>query len=141
MTHVVKSVLVDRPAAELFALVDGCERYPEFLPWCTGTEVFERTPEVTRARLDIDYHGLKTHIATVNRKHPPDRIELALDDGPFEEFRGTWRFTSLGEEGCRVELEVDYEFASASIAGLLRPAFAHILETLVDRFVARAESR
>jgi ribosome-associated toxin RatA of RatAB toxin-antitoxin module len=140
LTHVVKSVLVDRPAAKLFALVDECERYPEFLPWCAGAQVFERTPETTRARLDIDYHGLKTHITTVNRKQPPERIDLTLDEGPFDDFRGSWRFTSLGDQGCRVELEVEYEFAAATMAGLLRPAFAHIIETLVERFVARAQS-
>jgi ribosome-associated toxin RatA of RatAB toxin-antitoxin module len=48
----------------MFELVEDVESYPEFLPWCAGTEVFERTPEVTMARLDIDYHGLTSHIAT-----------------------------------------------------------------------------
>ena len=30
--------------------------------------------KITRARLDIDYHGLKSHISTVNRKDAPRRI-------------------------------------------------------------------
>jgi len=140
MTNVVKTVLVSRPAAEVFALVDDCERYPEFLPWCSAARVFERTGELTRARLDIDYHGVTSHITTVNRRHPPDRIDLEFSDGPFENFRGHWRFTPLGESGCRVEFEVEYELANAALAGVLRPVFGHIIETLVDRFVARAES-
>ena len=140
MANVVKSVLVPRPAAELFALVDDCERYPEFLPWCSHAEVFERSDAVTRARLDVDYHGLKTHITTVNRKSPPDRIDLEFLEGPFDVFKGRWRFTPLGAEGCRVDLEVEYELASASMASMLRPVFGHIVETLVDRFVARAEA-
>jgi ribosome-associated toxin RatA of RatAB toxin-antitoxin module len=140
MANVVKSVLVARPAAEMFALVDDCERYQEFLPWCSGAQVSERTPELTRARLDIDYHGLKSHISTVNRKHPPDRIDIEFLEGPFDFFHGHWRFTSLGEAGCRVEFEVEYQLASDSLAAVLRPVFGHIVETLVDRFVTRAES-
>jgi len=140
MPTVRKSVIVAQPCATMFALVDEIERYPEFLPWCSGTEVFERTPGVTRARIDIDYHGLATHISTLNRKDAPREMTLEFVDGPFSEFKGRWRFTGLGAEGCRVELALDYAFASGALEVLLGPVFGNIIETLVERFVARAES-
>jgi ribosome-associated toxin RatA of RatAB toxin-antitoxin module len=140
MPTVRKSVIVARPCATMFALVDDLERYPEFLPWCSGTEVFERTPEVTRARIDIDYHGLTSHISTLNRKDAPGGMTLEFVDGPFSEFRGRWRFAGLGDEGCRVEFELDYSFASGAVEALLGPVFGNIIETLVDRFVARVEA-
>ena len=139
MPTVRRSVLVPYPCATKFALVEGCERYPEFLPWCAGVQVFERDEALTRARLDIDYHGLKTHIATLNRKEPPGRITLEFVDGPFDHFRGDWHFTPLGDVGCRVELAIDYAFKHRSIEAVLKPVFGHIAETLVDRFVERAE--
>ena len=140
MTTVSKSVIVPHPAERMFELVDDVESYPDFLPWCSGSKVLERTVEVTRARLDIDYHGLKSHFTTVNRKHAARRMDLQLVEGPFERLRGRWTFTPLGEEGSRVELEVDYELSSRSIDRLLAPVFGHIMESLVDSFVARAES-
>jgi ribosome-associated toxin RatA of RatAB toxin-antitoxin module len=138
MPTVLKSVLVDRPAATMFALVDAVERYPEFLPWCSAARVEERTAQVTRARIDVDYHGLATHFSTLNRKRAPERMDLELVEGPFERFTGQWRFSPLGDEGCRVELQLDYAFANRALEALLGPVFAHIAETLVDRFVARA---
>src|SRR5436853_1181770 len=99
MPTVLKSALVHRPAAALFALVEDVERYPDFLPWCSGTKVYERSDDVTRARLDIDYHGLTSHIETLNRKMPPDRMDLEFVDGPFDHFKGRWRFVALGAEG------------------------------------------
>ena len=138
MTTVRKSVIVAHARETMFELVERCERYPEFLPWCSGAEVFERTPEVTRARLDIAYRGLKTHIATLNRKCYPDSIGLEFLDGPFQRFGGEWRFSALGEAGCRVELALDYTFRSTALEAMLGPVFGHIVETLVDRFVARA---
>ena len=140
MPTVVKSVLVQRPAATMFALVDDVEHYPEFLPWCSGTVVHERTPEATRASIDIDYHGLASRISTLNRKHAPERMDLEFVEGPFDKFKGHWRFVALGDAGCRVEFALDYAFSNAAIDALLGPVFGHIMETLVDRFVARAES-
>jgi|SRR6185437_3107354 len=140
MPTVRKSVIVDRPAATMFALVDDVERYPEFLPWCSGTQVFERTAQATVARLDIDYHGLTSYIQTRNVKQPPNRMSLEFVEGPFERFKGNWRFTPLGEDGCRVEFALDYAFSSVAFEAVLGPVFGHIIETLVDRFVQRAES-
>lgn len=140
MPTVRKSVIVGRPAEVLFALVDDVERYPQFLPWCAGTEVIERSGDTTHARIDVDYHGLKSHIATVNRKQAPEWMHLEFSHGPFERFRGHWRFQPLGDDGCRVEFALDYALDSAVLEALLGPVFAHITETLVDRFVERAEA-
>ncbi len=140
MQTVRKSVIVARPAAAMYALVDDFERYPQFLPWCSGAHVLERTPQIVRARLDIDYHGLRSHIATLNRNDPPERIHLDFVEGPFEKFHGHWRFVPLGEEGCRVEFALDYAFSNRTFERMLGPVFGHIVETLVDRFVERAES-
>lgn len=140
MPSVRKSVIVARPPAAMFALVDECERYPEFLPWCSAAEVRDRTAESATATLHIDYHGLKSHVSTVNRMHAPDRIDLDFAGGPFREFKGHWRFTALGDSGCRVEFALDYGFSSHMLEKVLGPVFGHIIETLVDSFVERAES-
>lgn len=141
MPTVRKSVLVHRPAEELYDLVEHCEDYPQFLPWCSAVTVSERTPEITRARLEIDYHGLKTHIATLNRKDAPREIDLDFVDGPFQRFKGHWRFIPLGPDGCRVEFALDYAFSNFAFDAVLGPVFSHIIETQVDCFVARAEGK
>ncbi len=140
MPTVRKSVIVPRSCAEMFALVDDIEHYPDFLPWCSGTEVLERTAAITRARIDIDYHGLESHFTTLNRKHPPKSMELEFVEGPFETFKGAWSFHPLGDKGCRVEFALDYAFSSTALEVLLGPAFGHIVETMVDRFVDRSEA-
>jgi ribosome-associated toxin RatA of RatAB toxin-antitoxin module len=139
MTTVRKSVIVDHGAAEMFALVDDVEAYPRFLPWCSGVEVLERTPELTHARIAIDFRGVKSGLTTMNRKRAPEWMRLELVEGPFERLHGQWRFHPLGPSGCRVEFELDYALASRAIDVLLAPVFDHIVETLVERFVERAD--
>ncbi len=140
MPTVLKSVIVPHPARTMFDLVDDVERYPEFLPWCSGAKVYERSDAITRARIDVDYHGLASHFSTLNRKDAPRRMDLEFVEGPFEEFKGRWSFTALGDSGSRVEFALDYAFSNAGVAALLGPVFGHIIETLVERFVARAEA-
>jgi ribosome-associated toxin RatA of RatAB toxin-antitoxin module len=140
MPSVRKSAIVPASCESMFALVVDVERYPEFLPWCAATEVYERTARTTRARLDVDYRGLKTSIATRNAKDPPESITLELEEGPFQRFSGAWRFEALGDEGCRVELTLDYAFSGKALETLLGAAFGLIAETMVESFVRRAES-
>ena len=140
MPTIRKSVIVDHGAAAMFALVDAVEEYPRFLPWCASVQVLARSNETTHARIAIDYRGLKTAIATVNSKQAPDWMRLEFAEGPFEHFHGHWRFLALGQEGCRVEFELDYALSNRAIDVLLSPVFGHIVETLVERFVERADA-
>ena len=139
MAVVEKSVLIERSAVQMFTLVDKIEDYPKFLPWCGGTEVFERTPAKTSARIDISYHGLKTHFATENAKEYPRTMAISLTDGPFKHMDGGWRFKPLGEAACKVEFHLHYEFSSRLLEKVLGPVFSHIVNTLVESFVKRAQ--
>ena len=134
-----KSAIVPYPCETMFELVDRVEAYPEFLPWCAGVELIERTAEVTSARIEISWRGLESHVATRNTKRAPQAMDLAFLAGPFESFSGAWRFAPLGEAGCRVEFALDYAFSSAALELALGPLFNHVLGSVVDRFVARAE--
>ena len=141
MPTVRKSAIVTRSCERMFALVDEVERYPEFLPWCPSAALLERTAGITRGRVDIDYRGLRMAITTRNRKDPPARMTLELEEGPFERFAGEWRFEPLGPEGCRVQLALDYAMASRTVSAFLAPLFGQIAETMVDSFVQRAEAQ
>jgi len=138
MPVVSRKVIVELPAEAMFALVDGVEAYPEFLPWCGGVEVFGRSRAETRARIDIDFHGLKSHVATCNRNEPPEWIHLELADGPFERLAGHWHIRPLGAEGAAIEFSIDYAFSSRALEAVMGPVFGQIMETIVERFVERA---
>ncbi len=138
MAVVEKSVLIERSAMQMFDLVDRVEDYPKFLPWCGGSEVFERSPVKTSARIDISYHGLRTHFSTENAKEYPLSMAIALTDGPFKHMDGGWRFRPLGDTACKVEFRLHYEFSSRLLEKALGPVFSHIANTLVESFVKRA---
>jgi ribosome-associated toxin RatA of RatAB toxin-antitoxin module len=139
MPEVVKSVLIPYTASEMFDLVDRVEDYPEFLPWCGGTDLHVRDTEITDATLYIDYLHIKQHFSTENHKRYPEEMRLKLKSGPFRHLEGCWRFQQLGEAACKIELRLHYEFSSHLLEKVLGPVFSHIANTFVDAFVQRAE--
>jgi ribosome-associated toxin RatA of RatAB toxin-antitoxin module len=139
MAQVERSVLVGYSAQRMYALVNDVERYPQFLPWCSGTQVEHRDPETTRAAVSIDFRGFKQTFRTENRTYPGERIEIKLVSGPFRSLDGTWRFTALSESACRIDFRLHYEFSSRLLERPAAPVFGYIANTMVDAFVTRAE--
>jgi ribosome-associated toxin RatA of RatAB toxin-antitoxin module len=140
MANVHKSVLVQHSAKQLFALVEGVEDYPAFLPWCGDVQTLERNAETALVRIGIDFHGVRAHFTTANTYHRHDRIVLSLRDGPFRKLDGLWIFRPLAEAACKVELALNYEFATAALEALIGPVFNRIAGSLIDAFVRRAET-
>lgn len=140
MAKVEKAVLVMHPAERMASLVEDVAAYPQFLPWCGGASIREQRSAVTVASVVIQYHGIRQTFTTRNTRSAPDRIDIALVDGPFRRLEGHWRFTALGEQGCKVALVLEYEFASRILERLIGPVFSNIANSLVDAFVQRADS-
>ena len=66
MALVEKTVLIEQSAERMFELVDRCEDYPAFLPWCSKTEVKFRDAAKTVGTLHINYHSVKSSFTTEN---------------------------------------------------------------------------
>jgi ribosome-associated toxin RatA of RatAB toxin-antitoxin module len=139
MHKVEKTVLVMHSAEQMYTLVDAVEDYPKFLPWCGGADLLERSETSTSATLHINYHGLKQHFTTQNTKVFPQSMEINLKDGPFKHLDGSWQFTPLRPDACKIEFRLNYEFANNFLEKLISPVFSHIAATFVDGFVTRAD--
>jgi ribosome-associated toxin RatA of RatAB toxin-antitoxin module len=139
MALVEKSVLVQYTPEQMFRLVDQVEDYPAFLPWCGGSSVSDRSAATLRATVQIDYHGVRQSFTTENIRREPESIDVKLVDGPFRQLDGSWRFKALGQQACKIEFRLHYEFTGRILEKLLSPVFNHIANTFVDAFVKRAE--
>lgn len=139
MAVIAKSALVNHSAAEMFALVDDVSGYADFLPWCGGSEEISRSEDEVRATVVIAHSGLNKAFTTKNRLHKYKMIEMSLVNGPFKHLHGFWRFESLGDDACKVSLDLEYEFSNKLISMVVGPVFNQIANTLVDSFCQRAE--
>ena len=91
------------------------------------------------ADITVNYHGVRFDFRTRNPKGVRTAMTIHLERGPFRHFDGVWDLTPLSADGCRIDFALRYDFDSTAMARIARPVFERIANTLVDRFVARAD--
>lgn len=138
--EVMRSVIVPYTPAQMYALVEDCERYPEFLAWVQQITVVERSPSAVLARMRVRVAGLEVQLTTRNHLHSPERIELQLVDGPFRDFHGHWLFTPIGDVGAEVAFRLRFELAGSMIRAAIRVGFERIAQRLAADFAKRAQA-
>lgn len=122
----------------MFSLINDIGRYPEFVPWCTAARIDSRKDHEVVATLNIKRGPLKAEFTTRNLLEPDRRVLMQFVSGPFRVLEGLWTLTPLGDLGCRVELEMRFEFANRVTGTLFEPLFEDTAGSLVDAFVKRA---
>lgn len=130
---------------QMYALVADVERYPEFMPMCTGLTVQSRTSvaegEDLIARMSVGYKQIAESFTTSVRLRPG---QLAVDanylDGPFKRLENRWRFIDVDGGACDTDFYISYEFKSAMLGLLVGAAFDSAFRKFAEAFEMRARA-
>jgi len=124
---------------QMYDLVRDVACYPQFLPWCSEAEVLQEDSRLQVARLTMKLLRVQFNLTTSNLLQPGRRIDMELLRGRLRRLRGHWRFEPLPGGGCRIAMEVEFEFNSVLLQRTLGRAFETVVQSMVDAFVQRAE--
>ncbi|MEM6640389.1 MAG: type II toxin-antitoxin system RatA family toxin [Pseudomonadota bacterium] len=139
MPTVIREALVRHARRQMFDLVDDVPSYPAFLPWCDAATVLSRRDGVTNASLSLSRAGVQSTFTTRNTATEDRRIDIELQDGPFEYLRGRWTFEDQ-TPGTRVRLELRYQFSNPLMGFVLSSVVEDIAGDLVNAFRDRADA-
>jgi coenzyme Q-binding protein COQ10 len=139
---------VRHKAEEMFDLVADVERYPEFVPLCTGLRVRSRRPERDgREKLIVDmtvgYKVIRERFTSrVVLDKPRLRVVVQYIDGPFSHLENIWTFRDeLDEENVsRIGFFIDYEFKSRTLGALMGSLFDAAFRKFARAFEERADA-
>jgi len=138
MPEIKRSALMPYPAQIMYDIVNDVQSYPDFLPWCGGVKIHQADEHSMEAAILMQAVGLNHWFKTRNAMVPGESIEIALLKGPFSQLEGSWNFTSLNSDGCKIELMLKYEIKHNLAAAIIAPAFSRIANTMVESFCNRA---
>lgn len=125
---------------QLFDLVIDIERYPYFLPWCTGSRIIKRcNEEKLYACLDIGYQIMSvSYISEVSFK-PYSFIEVNQQSGPFKILKNRWVFEPGNNGQSNVQFLLVFELKCSFLNHLLQQVFEKAAHTMVEAFEKRAQ--
>ena len=139
MPTISRSALVPHSAAQMYAIVNDVEHYPEFVPWCSGSEFKMLADNQKQATLHFSRGTIKTAFTTRNTLTEGEIIAMQLLDGPFKQLHGAWTFTDIDDIGSRVELALQFELSNPMLKVALEAFFFNQLcDRMVSSFVERA---
>jgi ribosome-associated toxin RatA of RatAB toxin-antitoxin module len=138
MPIIQESLEVSYNVAEMYELVNHIEAYAEFLPWCTESKIVKRDEDHIQAKLTLHKGGVSKSFTTSNRLQKNKMIEISLVQGPFHHLEGFWAFEPT-KKGCKVRLNLEFEFASRLLALAFSPIFSQLAHRLVQAFSDRAQ--
>ena len=138
MPQIQRSAIVARSARVLYELVADVERYPQRFGWCKSATVEPVDALQVEATLSVGFAGMNAAFTTRNRMTPHERIDLAFAAGPFRSLSGAWTFRALGEHGCRIGLQLDFEVSSRYLGTALATGVQGLADRMVDDFVRAA---
>ena len=136
--------LIDNKKDKLIEFVLDIEKYPEFVPFCQGSKVYEKKQEGDLTLIVADLTIGKgpfvdTYKSDVKFNKKDDTIFVTNIDGPLNYLENSWKFVEQGDL-TEVTFDVDFEIKNKFLNILMTKSFQFGLEKIADAFQTRAES-
>ena len=135
--------LIECKKEQLIDLVLDIEKYPQFVPFCLDSKIYERKEKgellLIIADLTIGKGPFKdTYKSDVKYNKKEDSIFVTNLDGPLKYLENTWHFKEKNNI-TEVSFEVDFELKNDFLNIVMTKSFQFGLDKIADSFQKRAE--
>ena len=136
--------LIERDKAKLINFVLDIEKYPEFIPFCIDSKVYEKKEDDDIVNIVADLTiGRKPFVDTyksdVKYIKNQDRIHVTNIDGPLNYLENNWKFVQK-DKFTEVIFDVDFEIKNKFLNIIMTKSFEFGLNKIADAFQKRAET-
>ena len=135
--------LIECKKDQLIDLVLDIEKYPEFVPFCLGSQVYEKNKEgnltLIIADLTIGKGPFKdTYKSDVKFDKNNSSIKVTNIGGPLNHLENNWKFNQT-KGGTEISFDIDFEIENKFLNVLMSKSFEFGLNRIADAFQKRAE--
>ncbi len=135
--------LIECKKEQLINLVLDIEKYPQFVPFCLDSKIYERKEKgkllLIIADLTIGKGPFKdTYKSDVKFNKKEDSIYVTNLDGPLKHLENKWNFKEENNF-TEVSFDVDFELTNDFLNIVMARSFQFGLDKIADAFQKRAE--
>ena len=135
--------LIECKKEQLIELVLDIKKYPEFVPFCLDSHVYEKNKEgnltLIIADLTIGKGPFKdTYKSDVKFDKKDNSIKVINIGGPLKHLENNWYFSEY-KSGTEISFDIDFEIENKFLNVLMLKSFEFGLNKIADAFQKRAE--
>ena len=136
--------VINKKKDKLIEFVLDIEKYPEFIPFCLASKVYERKKVGDKILIIADLTIGKgpfsdTYKSDVRFNKKNDTINVTNIDGPLKHLQNNWKFIET-DNTTEVYFDVDFEIKNKFLNLLMEKSFEFGLNKIADAFQKRAET-
>ena len=135
---------IARDKQTLIDFVLDIEKYPEFIPFCIDSKVYETNDEGEVKKIIADLTigkrpFIDTYKSDVRYDKKNDSIHVTNIDGPLKHLENNWKFVEK-DNLTEVKFDVDFEIKNKFLNLIMEKSFQFGLNKIADAFQKRAEN-
>ena len=135
---------IARDKQTLIDFVLDIEKYPEFIPFCIDSKVYERNDYEHEIKIIADLTigkrpFIDTYKSDVRYDKKNDSIHVTNVDGPLKHLENNWKFVEK-DNLTEVKFDVDFEIKNKFLNLIMEKSFQFGLNKIADAFQKRAEN-
>ena len=136
--------LINKKKDKLIDFVLDIEKYPEFIPFCLGSKIYDRKEKNDQILIIADLTIGKgpfcdTYKSDVRFNKKDDTINVTNLEGPLKHLQNNWKFIE-NKNMTEVYFDVDFEIKNKFLNLLMEKSFEFGLNKIADAFQKRAET-
>ena len=134
---------IARDKQTLIDFVLDIEKYPEFIPFCIDSKVYETNDNGNEIEIIADLTigkrpFIDTYKSDVRYDKKNDSIHVTNIDGPLKHLENNWKFVEK-DNLTEVQFDVDFEIKNKFLNLIMEKSFQFGLNKIADAFQKRAE--
>ncbi|WP_440634860.1 type II toxin-antitoxin system RatA family toxin [Candidatus Pelagibacter sp. HIMB1746] len=135
---------IARDKQTLIDFVLDIEKYPEFIPFCIDSKIYETNDEGDVKKIIADLTigkrpFIDTYKSDVRYDKKNDSIYVTNIDGPLKHLENNWKFVEK-DNLTEVQFDVDFEIKNKFLNLIMEKSFQFGLNKIADAFQKRAEN-
>ena len=135
---------ITREKQKLINFVLDIEKYPDFIPFCLDSKVYEKKDSEKEISIIADLTiGKKPFVDTyksdVRYDKKNDSVHVTNIGGPLKHLENNWKFIQK-DNFTEVQFDIDFEIKNKFLNMIMTKSFQFGLNKIADAFQKRAES-
>ncbi len=124
---------------QMFDLISDVGQYPDFLPWCISTNIYNQSSNIFYSDMEIGFKLIKESFTSKVTVIESKKVYSEAISGPFKKMNNIWEIDYVSDKECEINLSIEFEFKSFLLQNIIGKLFENASKKMIIAFEERAD--